>query len=164
MDGQHQGRRSRRRPRVAITAVEHASPQAVFHAFFTDTAIPEEGCSGAEEPVIMKGLHHRDTCFATRRVNRGRDHDEGVMDMDEVWILPAQQLAKISPRVVSPDGPARQRQLFKPGVGFHLPITSTVGYDLVPGALQESAFLIENHILTARLLVLVMHNDYFHDF
>jgi hypothetical protein len=58
----------------------------------------------------MQCLYHRDIRFATGIVNRGRDHDLGVVDVDEIRILAAQQLAKISPRVTRPDGPLRQGQ------------------------------------------------------
>jgi hypothetical protein len=136
----------------------------VVNAFFTDFAIPKEGCGGAEESVIMQRLHHRDTRFATRHVNRGRDHDPGIVDVDEIRVLPAQKLAKISPCVVRPDDPLHQRQPFNSGIGFNLPITSTVGHNLVPGLLQELTFLFENYILAPRLLVLVMNEYYLHEF
>jgi len=84
--------------------------------------------------------------------------------MDEVRVLPAQQLAKISPRVVSPDDLLHQRQPFNSGIGFNLPITSTVDHNLVPGPLQELAFLLENYILAPRALVQVMNDYYLHEF
>jgi hypothetical protein len=85
------------------------------------------------------------------------------MDMDEIWPLGAQQLGKFSPRVVSPDGLPYQHQSLNPGIGVNLPITSTVGHDIVPRALQEFALLLEDDVFTARLLVIIVNEDYLHD-
>jgi hypothetical protein len=84
------------------------------------------------------------------------------MDMDEIRPLIAQQLGKFSARVVSPDGLLYQDQFFNPGIGVNLLITSTVGYDMVPSALQEFALLLEDDVFTSRLLVIVMNEDYLH--
>jgi hypothetical protein len=144
--------------------VEHASPEALVHAFFTNSAIPKEVSGGAREPVIVQCLYHRHIRFATGLVNRGRDHDLSVVDVDEVWILPAQQLAKISPRVARPDGPPHQGQPLNSGIGFNLRVTSTVGNNFVPVPFQELAFLLEDYILAPRLLVVVMNEQYLHEF
>jgi len=86
------------------------------------------------------------------------------MDVNEIRLLLAQQLAKVSPGIVSPDGPLHERQSFNPGIGFNLQIASAVGHNLVPGPFQELAFLLENHVFAPRLLVSVMNEDYLHNF
>jgi hypothetical protein len=49
-------------------------------------------------------LHDWDARFATGRINRGRDHEPDIVDMNQVRPLPA-KLAKISIGVASPNYP-----------------------------------------------------------
>ncbi len=101
---QHQAHGGSFGTRVAITPVSDTSPQSMIHAFFTDFAIPKKGSDRAQQSVIMECLHNRHTRFAARRVNRRRDHDPGVMDVDEIWLLSAQHFGEFFSRVVIPDG------------------------------------------------------------
>src|SRR5580692_12454956 len=109
----------------------------MVQAFFTDFAIPEKRSSGTQQPVIMEGLHDRHTCFATRRVDRWRDHNPGVMDMDDIWLLRAQQIGEGISCVSIPNCLLQKYQPLDPGIGVHFEITSMVEHDLVSGALQE---------------------------
>src|ERR1700736_6409085 len=106
----------------------------MVQAVFTDSAIPEKGSSGTQEPVIMEGLHDRHTGFAARRVDRWRDHDPGVMDMDDIWLLRAQQLSEGISRVGIPHCFLQKHQPLDATIGVDLDITSTVDQDLVSGA------------------------------
>ena len=103
MHGQHHADSRSFGAGVAITPVSDASPQSMVQAFLADFAIPKKGSDGTQQPVIVKRLHDRHTRFAACRINRRRDHDPGVMDMDHVGLLGAQHLGKFFSRAVIPD-------------------------------------------------------------
>jgi len=75
----------------------------MLQAVFTDFAVPEKSSRGTQEPVIMEGLHDRYTGFATCGVDRGRNHDPGIVDMDHIWLLGAQQLSEAVSRIAIPN-------------------------------------------------------------
>src|SRR2546429_7420819 len=129
----------------------------MLQAFFTDFAIPEKGSSGTQEPVIMEGLHDRHIGFTARRVDRWRDHDPGVMDMDDIWLLRAQQLSEGISRVGIPHRLLQKHQPLDARIGVHLEITSTVEHDLVSRALQELSLLFEDDVFPPRLVVLTVN-------
>jgi hypothetical protein len=82
------------------------------------------------------------------------------MDMDYIWLLGPKQFGKFCSRVAIPDSLLYQYQPLDSRIGIHLEIASTVDHDLVSGALQELALLLEDNVFASRLLVMTMNEDY----
>jgi hypothetical protein len=112
----------------------------------------------------VQGLHHGNARFSAGRVDRRRDHHEGVMDMDEIRLLVTQYLRAFSLRVIRPDCFPCQHQPLSPRIRGHFRITSAVGHGLMSSALQELALQLKDELFPSpQLLVLIMNQKYFHD-
>ena len=85
------------------------------------------------------------------------------MDMDDIWLLGAQHLGEFFSRVVIPDRLLYQHQPLDSRIRVHLEITSPEDHDLVSGALQKLALLLEDNVFASRLLVMTMNEDDLHD-
>jgi hypothetical protein len=106
MHSKHQGHGSRRDAGVAIAAMQYAAPQTMLEAFFTDAATPKENGSRAKKSIIVQRLHHQYVGFFARRINRGRNHQKGVVDVDKIGFFPMEESGDFPPSVLRPRHPA----------------------------------------------------------
>jgi hypothetical protein len=142
--------------------VPDSSPQAVLKTLFTDTSIPIKRGGRASKPVVVQCLHNRNSGVPASRINRRRNHHEGIVDMDEPGLLLMNQFGNLLLRVCRPDrvfGEPRPTQSRSP---FNLPVAATVGHYMMPGAFQKLALLLEHDILSSRLLVGVVDEEDLH--
>src|SRR5271157_2153197 len=86
------------------------------------------------------------------------------MNVYEIRPLAAQQIAEIPAGVASPDGPLRQAQSLEPGVRLDLKVTAVISNDGMSFCLQQLPLLVEDEVLTPRLLIRVVDNGDFHSF
>src|ERR1700676_1741522 len=162
MDFKHQGHPRSLNVRPSIATVPDSSPQAVLKTLFTDTSIPIKPGLGASKPVVVQCLHNRNSGVPTSRINRRRNHHEGIVDMDQPGLLLMNQFGNLLSRVRRPDHvfgepqPAQSRSL------SNLPVAAMVGHYMMPGAFQKLALLIKHDILSSRLLVGVVNEEDLH--
>lgn len=136
----------------------------MIDAFLTDTPVTKESCCWAEEPIIMQCLHDRYICLAASRIDRGRDHDECVVDMNEVWFFPPQQCRKLFSRLACPDCPFRQGDALPSAISIGIPIASFICDNFMPSLFQKTMLLLENEVLPSRLLIRIVSNNDLHLF
>ena len=80
------------------------SPQkTVFDALFTHFAIPEEIGCWAEESIIVQRLDNRDAGFGASRVDRGRDHHERIVNVNQLRLFFPQYGKYIAASIAGPN-------------------------------------------------------------
>jgi hypothetical protein len=85
MAGQHGGDRGGAQAAAAIAGMGDAGPgDAPAQAVLAHMAIAKEDAVGAEQAIVVQGLHHRAALGFRRMVHRGRDQREEVVDVDHV--------------------------------------------------------------------------------
>ena len=92
----------------------------------------------------------------------GRNHHEGVVNVDHVGSVFAKQFSDISMRIRRPHRMLRELQATNSGVPFRLPVVAPICNNFVPAALQELAFLLENDVFAAGLLVRTVDEEDLH--
>jgi hypothetical protein len=134
----------------------------VLKTLFTDTSIPIKRGGGASKPVVVQCLHNRNSSVPTRRINRRRNHHEGIVDMDQPGLLLMNQLGNLLSRICRPDRVFGEPQPTQSRSLFNLAVAAMVGHYVMPGAFQKLALLIEHDILSSRLLVGVVNEEDLH--
>src|ERR1700734_3419395 len=113
-------------------------------------AIAEKGGRRAKHAVVVQRLYNRDSLFICRIVDGGRDHREGVMDMNDVRRLPVHEGTKLGMDLLVPDRIAEQDQ---PVFALYLIVAGPVKKHLVAVRPQQIGLLGEDLILTTGVLI-----------
>jgi hypothetical protein len=69
-------------------------------------SIAKESGRRTERAVVVQGLYDRNSFFIGRIVNGGRDHREGVMDVNDVGFFLVHQGTQLVVSLPVPDGVA----------------------------------------------------------
>src|SRR3981081_1519205 len=158
----HQSDNSGRGTRFVITGVLHAMQERTAYTFLTNFSIAKQRGCGTKQAVVVQCLHYRHFLFVTGRVNGGGDHHEGVVNVDHVRFLLAQQLQKVRAAIGSPYGPFGQTNLVETLVGLNFPIASPIEDYLGSAIAQHPSLLLKHDVFTSRLLIGVMNKKYLH--
>ena len=92
----------------------------------------------------------------------GRNHHEGVLNVEHVRPVLAKQFCNVSMRIRRPHGMLRELQATCSGVLFRIPVITPIDDDFVPGGLQKGPLLLKDDVFTARLLVGCVDEQDFH--
>jgi hypothetical protein len=110
----------------------------------------------------MQSLYYRNTRFTAYRVNRGRGHDKGVVDMYELRLLLQEEPGKLFSGIGGPDNVLYQRQPLKNGIIFNLQVASAVGHHVMAAPNEELTLLFKGDVFAAGSLVGVVNEDNIH--
>lgn len=134
----------------------NAIPKAAIQTILANIAIPIERISRANPAKIVKGLDDGDASLFTRAVYGRRDHEEGVMNVDDVRRFAVKQLREFPSRAGRPDGILYEGNLSERPRTFNFCIAATVNDYVVPPAVQVCILLLEDDIFpTAQLIAVV---------
>ena len=136
MPRKHQRHGSRGWARTAVATVPDAVPKAVLDAVFADFSVAKEQGTGTQKPKIMERLHYRDASLAAHTVNRGRNHDECVVNVDDIGVFPDEQRGKIAMGVAGPHGSDDEHGPPDRGELLDLMVAAAVGNHRMPHLFQ----------------------------
>jgi hypothetical protein len=127
-----------------------------------DLSLPIENSGRAQETVVLQGLNNRHVCLETRFVNGRRDHHERIGYVNDLWFMLPDHLGDRLFALFAKYDALDQCQSLKPRELVYLMIAALVNKDFVAVLFQYTAFLLEDHIFPAGLLIGVMSEQYFH--
>src|SRR5579864_6172512 len=80
----HQGHGSSNGARFAVTSMANPAPRGVLQTLLTDSSVTKKRRRRAEQPVIVKGLHHGNACLMASVVGGWRDQRQCVVEVNQI--------------------------------------------------------------------------------
>src|SRR5215813_194331 len=133
--------------------MRYSSPRAVLKTFLARVTFPKKIRCGAEQSVIVQGLHHWDTRLRTRAVNRGRYAHECVVHVYYVWPLAPKHLAQLLPCRAIPHHVFNQCEFLNSSEPIYFKIAFLIRNHFVAVTPQQILFLPKDCVFAARLLI-----------
>ena len=96
-----------------------------------------------------------------RSVNRRRDHEKCVVNVDDVGASFEEEVGNLAFGVRGPGGATNQGQPLRGGEIFDFVVAAAVGEYFMAGGFEQLLLLLENNFFAARNLVAIMYKQDF---
>src|ERR1700736_4152821 len=113
----------------------HTPPQAVLHTLLAHFAIAKESCSRTQQSEIVECLNNRDASPPACAIYGRRNHDERIVDVYEIWILPSKESGKFALRIGGPNASLHEGQSLQSGKCFDFVVAPAIRDHLIAGLL-----------------------------
>lgn len=90
----------------------NSPPKATIQALFADFPVSIKSRAWAEEAKVVQRLNNRDSVRLARGVDGGRQHEEGIVHVDDIRTLAIKNVRQLTMRIVSPNAALGDSQPF----------------------------------------------------
>jgi hypothetical protein len=149
-------------PGIVIAAVANTGPQAHLHALFANMPIAVEEARRTHKTIIVEGVNDRNPGLLASGENGRGNHDEGIVHMHNARSFPLKQSFEFPPRVGCPYSAWNECETLKSRKGFDFIVAAEIRNYFVASISQHVALLLDDDILTARMLIPIVYDEDLH--